>query len=190
MSGEKIASRGQLLQLAGMLAQDVPTDLPGDVAQKWIDNPSAMREAVRSMLWPQWVKTFQGLLATCKQDEVDYRFNEGHFSLEPVAPNEDDWEVHEHFFSASVDGLKAFGALEQLGNYQPCGPRRAMTFIATHLHDQLENDLVVTTRWYWGVNWWTPVFCGNGSKRILKLQRLNRKFGPCDGWLVLRRKQA
>ena len=45
----KIASRRQLLQLAGMCAQNLPPDLPHDIVQEWIDEPVELRKFLEKL---------------------------------------------------------------------------------------------------------------------------------------------
>ena len=49
MSNEKIASRSQLLGLAGMLAQHMPADLSVEVAQEWADDPEGITQFLSTM---------------------------------------------------------------------------------------------------------------------------------------------
>ncbi|OGH92619.1 MAG: hypothetical protein A2563_03010 [Candidatus Magasanikbacteria bacterium RIFOXYD1_FULL_40_23] len=49
MSNEKIASRSQLLGLAGMLAQHMPVDLSVEIAQEWADDPESIKQMLSIM---------------------------------------------------------------------------------------------------------------------------------------------
>lgn len=135
---------------------------------------------------------WQTLLAACQQDEVDPDFNEANFPLEPVAPDEAEWEVYEHHFLRTVRGRMAFRGIERLG-YRYCGPRRAMEFVAAHPDLQLDHPLVVTARWQdLDGNWYAPVFYRDDDERDLRLGFLAYDFGPRYaryGWLVLRKRQ-
>jgi hypothetical protein len=133
------------------------------------------------------VATFQSLLAACQQDGVHPDFIEEHFPLEPVAPDEDEWEVYEHRFEETMNGEEAFRRLEGLG-YRFCGVRRAMEFIADL---RLNHPLIVTVRWQDPCDhyWYVPVFDQGGVERVLDLRFLANGFEPhyCR-WLVLRKR--
>jgi len=135
---------------------------------------------------------WQTLLAACRQVWVDPDFNEENFPLEPVAPDEDEWEVHERHFEKKVFGEKTFRRLEEMG-YRLCGPRWAMQYIAEHPDLQLNHPLIATARWWHPCGFWCAPIFGGGHvpvfERNLVLLSLARRFGPRGGWLVLRRKQ-
>lgn len=138
---------------------------------------------------------FQSLLAACRQDLVEPEFTEKHYPLEPVAPDEDKWEVVEHKFDGKMKGEDAFTELRAMG-YRLCGPRRAMEFIAAHPDLQLDHPLMVTARWQDPKDGWcAPVFSrAREVGRYLYVERLDRDFGddfrPGFSWLVLKKRAA
>ncbi len=133
---------------------------------------------------------FADLLAACKQNGyVNSDFNKENFPLEPVASDESEWEVYEHHFDETVNGMDAFKKLEELG-YRLCGPRRAMEYVANgHLDVQLDHSLIVTARWQnsSGV-WCAPIFRRHYDERRLSLCGIGGGFDPSYGWLVLRKR--
>lgn len=146
--------------------------------------------------------SFAELLAACKQNWVHDDFTEEHFPLEPVAPDEADWEVYEHHFDREISGLRVFAELENRG-YRLCGPRRAMEFVAENQDIQLDHPLIIPTCWksHDGNIWHVPLFgkrypISGGCDLILcNLGHhyrpgfvLFHDFDPDHGWLVLRRK--
>lgn len=136
-------------------------------------------------------RSFAGLLYSCHQHWVNCDFTEAHFPLEPIMPDESDWQVYEHHFPQTIDGLRAIEELEKIG-YKLCGPRRAMEFVANDPDRQLENPLVATARWYVSESDWCVPFFGNrpDDERYLNLLSSGSAFSPDCGWLVLRKKHA
>lgn len=101
---------------------------------------------------------WQTLLGACQQHKVHPEFNERNFPLEPVAPDEMEWEVYELELKESIRGEATFEKLQKLG-YRLCGPRRAMEFIAAAPDHQLHHSLIVTARWQCPLHdWHAPIF--------------------------------
>lgn len=136
--------------------------------------------------------SFNKLLSACKQDWVNLNFNEDNFPLEPVADDENEWEVYEHFFDEDIDGFDAPERLKKLGYRLLGGPRRAMKYVAKHLNIQLDHLLVIAgVSWECpGGGWCLPVFCEDDDGRNLCLAWLDCEFDSSSGWLVLRKKQS
>ena len=160
-----------------------------------LDDPQLSEEQVRAMhplfYKKKTAKTFSDLLADCRQSRVNPHFNEENFPLEPVAPDEADWEVYEHHFEETVTGEEAFRRLEEMG-YRLCGPRRAMEFIAAHPDLQLDRSVIVTARWLDSDGGWcAPIFYRHDGRRGLNLDCLgDDDFGSGCGWLVLHKRAA
>lgn len=137
-------------------------------------------------------RSFDELLAACKQDWFSPYFNEKYFPLEPIAPDESKWEIYEHHFNQQVNGPNAFKRLEELG-YRLCGgTRRAMEYVANGHYDiQLNHRLIVTVRWQYSPgDWFAPVFYSYRNERRLDISYFDNTFDSDDGWLVLRKKTA
>lgn len=140
-------------------------------------------------------RSFADLLVACKQ--YHNSINEKKFPLEPVSPEEDDWEVYEHHYTSNVNGTGFLNDIEKLG-YRPCGLRRAMEYIADgHQDDQLDHPIVVTTAvehrdmYNQFRGWIVPIFteeAGGRRSLISGVIGLDSCFKPGDVWLVLRKK--
>jgi hypothetical protein len=202
MSGARASAK----QAAQILALVNDTDWNRDEVQRriigrWgllrdiavaLDDPQLSEEQVRAMhpLFYNKKATFQSLLAACRQDWVSSDFNETNFPLEPVSPDEDEWEVVEYHFGRLVTGEEAFSELEKMG-YRLCGPRRAMEFVAVHPDIQGDHPLVVTARWQSSSGYWcAPVFYLDVVKRKAYLEYLGHVLNPSHGWLVLHKRAA
>ncbi len=122
------------------------------------------KKAVKSV-----AKTFAELLAACRQNWVDHSFTEKHFPLEPVAHDEDSWEVVEHRFDRAMTGEKAFVELRNLGYRLLGGSRRAMEFLAKNPDLQFDHPLVVTARWQDPRGYWCAPFADRfGGEREVR----------------------
>ncbi len=134
-------------------------------------------------------KTFAELLAACRQGWVNPDFNEANFPLEPVAPDEDDWEVYEYHFKDVVTGEQAMKELEAMGYRLLGGSRRGLEFLAKNSDLQMDHPLVITARWQdRGGDWYAPFASRGGGRRGLILNYLGFDFSPVYGWLVLRKR--
>ena len=179
----------QFAELCAAVLRALPRDIEPEAAQYWIIHQVELAVALKSALTVA-KDAFHILLAACRQTWVSPHFNEGNLPLEPVAPDEGDWEVHEHHFEEEMDGEEALQRLMGMGFRLLGGSRRAMEFIVEHPDIQMDRSIVATVRWQDpGGGWCAPVFDGRvGGRRVL-LRRLDRVFGPSDGWLVLRKRQ-
>jgi hypothetical protein len=157
-----------------------------------LDDPQLSEEQVRAM-HPLFYKktTFQSLLLACRQYWVSPSFNETNYPLEPVAPDEDEWEVYKYHFETKVKSEEIFLRLEEMGYRLLGGSRRAMEFIAENHDLQLDHPFVITARWQApdGI-WCAPIAVHDGAKHLLGLLNLKGEFDSLFGWLVLRRKAA
>ena len=144
------------------------------------------------------IATFKSLLDACHQD--GYRssdFTEDRFPLEPVATDEADWEVVEHYLTKTGtldDGLKQLKKLEAKGEIKLLtGSRRAMEYIAAHPEAQLDHPIILPLRARdSGGDCCLPVFSRRwgGGRRSLFLCRTGSTFGSLCSWLVLRPKSS
>ncbi len=133
--------------------------------------------------------TWRSLLNACKQELVNGEFTEEHYPLEPVADDENEWEICEHHFNETVTEEEAFRRLPELGYRLLGGPRRAMEFVAKNPDLQMDHPLVVTARWRRPKGlWYAPVFYRDDGRRSLILDWLVVAFNPICGWLVLRKR--
>lgn len=150
--------------------------------------------------------SFAELLAACRQKHKNPDFTEARWPLEPIAPDEDDWEETEYFFTdddANIEEkLHRLTALEKQGEVRICRPRRAMKYVATHLDLQEDHPLVVPVPASFPAPFFAqdstdvvflPVFgwfCGDCVEgRGLDLCPVKGKCNSKCGWLILRRKQ-
>lgn len=136
-------------------------------------------------------KTFDELLADCKQDFISHNFKEKYFPLEPIAPDEDKWEVCEYHFKTKITGQDAFRELRKMGYRLLDGSRRAMEYMAAKRNINIEYSLIITACWQFPDHqWYAPVFHQGGGIRYVETVNLDRskRFGPSFGWLVLRKK--
>lgn len=134
-------------------------------------------------------KTFAELLAACRQGWVNPDFNEANFPLEPVAPDEDDWEVYEYHFKDVVTGEQAMKELEAMGYRLLGGSRRGLEFLAKNSDLQMDHPLVITARWQdRDGDWCAPIANRSDDGRFLGLGYLDNDFSPDCGWLVLRKR--
>jgi hypothetical protein len=186
--GKKIGT-DQFAELGAAVLRSLPRDIEPETAQYWIIHNFELALALKGALAASLpVINFRRLLDMCKQDWVSSDFNEANFPLEPVAPDEAEWEVVEHHFDRMVIGEEAFAELEKLGYRLLGGSRRAMKFIAAHLDIQLDHPLVITARWQFPNGCWCAPIAGRvGGERGLSLLGLVRGFLPHYGWLVLRK---
>lgn len=133
-------------------------------------------------------RTWKDYLLACKQLWVTPNFNSGTWPLEPVAVDEDEWEVVEHMFSDGVrdkqtrqnpdcwkgkERLHRLNEMVKKGEIRPCGIRRAMEYVAAHSDIQLNHELVVMVTGpvlmygFHGIHeagdlgHYLPVFCSN-----------------------------
>lgn len=163
-----------------------------DIAEA-LDDPQLTEDRLRAMhplFYKKDPKTFIHLLSLCRLDSVHPdNFNEEHCRLEPVAPDEADWEVYEHHFSGTMNGEVAFHELQKLDYRLLNGSRRAMEFLAIHPDIQIHHPLIITARWQNSEGeWFVPIAGRDGVKRDLRLSWLDEDFDLNYGWLVLRRK--
>jgi hypothetical protein len=112
-------------------------------------------------------------------------FNEKNYPLEPVAIDEEQWEVYDYHFSEMIDGREAFNQLEKLGFRLFSGSRRAMQFIAEHPQLIEDHPLILAGLSFQG---YLPLFERPGERRFLNGHMLDSNITPRYGWLVLRRK--
>lgn len=155
-----------------------------------LDDPQLSEDKLRAM-HPLFYRkaAFGSFLSACRQDWVDPDFNEENFPLEPVASDEDDWEVVEYHFDRTLTGKEAFRRLEKLGYRLLGGSRRAMEFLAAHPDLQDNHPLVITVRWqHRDGDWNVPIADRRGDERKVPLVYFDYDFPPRYGWLVLRRK--
>lgn len=54
MSEKKIVSRSQVLQLAGMLAQNMPAEMSVEIVQDWIEEPGALQKFLAGLQNSPW----------------------------------------------------------------------------------------------------------------------------------------
>jgi len=137
---------------------------------------------------------FDKLVKACKQYEVHPEFTAENFPLEPVAPDEGDWEVHKYHFEQKMIISAAFEELVRLG-YRLCnGPRRALEWVAKgHRNDQLECPMIITTSWQNSNNGhrYAPIFHRDiVLHRGLLLLDLDGSAKAGVDFLVLCKKQA
>lgn len=136
-------------------------------------------------------ESFQNLLAACKQDGYrDPEFTESRWPLEPVAPDEDDYEEIEHHFTGTMtieEGLRRLSEMETKGEIRLLkGSRRAMKYIAAHPNAQLDYSIILPLRAQDSNGGWVvPIFCHDGPRRFLDLCYLDGEADPDCSWLVL-----
>jgi len=140
-------------------------------------------------------RLFIKLLSACKMKWVDENFTEKNFSLEPITADESDWEVCVHHFKYYTYYFSAIKKIKKNPNYQLCGPRRAMEYIAHRRN--LRNPLIMTTHWWnsGGECWGIPIIGRSWDyNRIINLAYISKgedaDFPPEYGWLVLKRKKS
>ena len=141
--------------------------------------------------------TFKSLLDACHQ--TDHRhpdFTESRWPLEPVAVDEADWEVVEHYLTKTGTlnrGVKHLEKLADKGEIRMLvGSRRAMEYIARHQKAQLDHPIILPLRARDSSDdWCLPVFRRNWCswRRELDLDGTGNRFPPHYGWLVIKRKQ-
>lgn len=142
------------------------------------------------------IATFKQLLDACHQYGVAEGFTESRWSLEPIAADEADWEVVEHYLTKTgtlEEGVKRLEKLAAKGEIRLLtGSRRAMEYIAQHQAAQLDHPIILPLRAQdsSGV-WCLPVFRRrwDGRQRYLGLYSTVFTFRSRDGWLVLRKRQ-
>ncbi|MFH1946936.1 MAG: hypothetical protein ABIJ23_02140 [Candidatus Magasanikbacteria bacterium] len=140
-------------------------------------------------------KSWQQLLTACQQYWFNPDFTEARWPLEPVAPDESEWEVKEHFFSDNATGeekLRRLAEMVKKGEIRFCGVRRAMEYVANHLDAQLARPLVVpVSAQDSDGGLCLPIFSHywNGHRqRKLNLCSVSNRFYPDCAWLVLRKR--
>lgn len=143
-------------------------------------------------------KTFSKLLKNCKQDVIYPDFTEARWPLEPVAADEDDYEVAEHHFTETVtleEGLRRLTAMAEKGEIRLLtGSRRAMEWVATHLEVQLDHPVILPlqAQGYDGRRV-VPIFhrrWGGDYGRRLVLYYLDYGAYSGCGWLILRKRNS
>ncbi|MBI5221897.1 MAG: hypothetical protein HY980_00130 [Candidatus Magasanikbacteria bacterium] len=141
------------------------------------------------------VSKWQDFLTACKQAWIDSDFTESRWPLEPVATDEAEWEVSEHFFTDDAIGeakLHLLTKMVQRGEICLCGIRRAMEYVATHSDIQVDHPLIVPApAQSSGGGLCLPAFgCdwGGAGRRELGLCLVSCVFGRRCGWLVLRKR--
>ena len=141
--------------------------------------------------------TFASLLKACHQNGYcNSDFTESRWHLEPIATDEADWEVVEHYLTktgALEDGVKQLEKLATKGEIRLLtGSRRAMEYIAAHPDAQLDHPIILPLRAQNSSDYWClPVFDGDWSGRLrrLVLYGTGGTFDSDYSWLVLRKRQ-
>ena len=141
------------------------------------------------------VSDWQKLLTACKQYWVNPDFTEARWPLEPVAVDEAEWKVEEHFFDDDATGTEKLLRLAEMvkrGEIRICGVRRAEEDTADHLDIQLDHPRIITVSALGsGGVLSLPAFHGrwfDGRERELFLYRVSNDFNRRCGWLVLRKR--
>jgi hypothetical protein len=143
------------------------------------------------------VSKWQELLTACRQCWIDPYFTEAGWPLEPVAVDEADWEVGEHFFSEKItgtEGLRSLAKMENRGEICICGVRRSMEDTADHLDIQIDHPRIIpVSAQFSNGSLYLPVFSRYWSVSVhgrrLDLCVVSNDFSPDCGWLVLRKKK-
>ncbi len=190
-------SRGEEFEQAVLRA--LPRDLSSERVQHWLHRPQDLADGLRRALISEMVPSaWQRLFDACRQDEIDADFNESRFPLEPIAPDEDDWEVHQYSFANLALGLHGDEIVRRLNNegYRRCGPRRGMQFISKNPDIQTRCSLVLPTEWRRSEQSVVPVFGRNGywdchnPLRVVRLHPIEGLFhSGLIAWLVLHKKK-
>ena len=159
--------------------------------QEFLKNPGKILVAVV-------IATFKSLLDACHQTGYcNPDFTESRWLLEPIATDEADWEVVEHYLTKTGtldDGPEQLKKLAAKGEIRLLtGSRRAMEYIAAHPEAQLNHPIILPLRAQDSCGrWCLPVFCGDwdGSRRALHLLSTGLTFDSDYSWLVLRPKSS
>jgi len=140
-------------------------------------------------------ESFAELLAACKFDEnVLKKFNEENWPLEPVEPDEDEWEVFEYQFPkvTMIDqGLEQLQEMVVKGEIRLLtGSRRALKWIAEHPNAQLDHSIILPIPERVAFNQMViPVFeAGYPHRRIINFRLVDTAAFQNFRWLVLRKK--
>ena len=143
-------------------------------------------------------ESFADLLYACfKQEDVDADFIEARWPLEPVEPNEDDWEVAEHNFGAMITLTQGRRLLEEMAARGEIrlltGSRRAMKWIVEHPEVPMDHAVILPLQVRVGFSekgfFGMPVFYKNYLGRpSLNLHNSNNLAYQTCCWLVLRKK--
>jgi len=136
---------------------------------------------------PAAFRSFSKLLVACNlDDKADLSFVEMNFQLEPIAEDEEEWDVFEYHFSRRIFGIDAFEELEKLGYRLLGGVRRALEFIEVHPGLIEAHPLVATVQFYDEDNFGLamPYFDADG----VCIQSVEQNYSRTCGWLVLRKK--
>lgn len=166
----------------------------GEVGMKRLMSGKA-RLVLEDVVKSEW----QRLLETCYQIKVDSDFTEDRWPLEPIAADEDEWEVVKHRFANPVTGEEGLRQLEDLaansnGQIRLLqGSRRAMEYVVKNPDIQLYTSLIIPLRAQCSDNcWYLPIFSGvwfNGNPHFLSLFSPSAVVEPTIGWLILRKHQ-
>ena len=133
-----------------------------------------------------------------QHDYGDTEFTESRWPLEPVALDENDWEVVEHRFAKNLtikEGLRRLTKMADEGKIRLlAGSRRAMEWVAPHLDDGLIHPAILPLcAQDSDGKWVVPVFglmWHDGSCQPgMTLYDLDEMTYPAHRWLVLRRIQ-
>ena len=177
-------------------------DLNDDELLKLTDsnNRPALKEFLKNpgkVLVAAITATFASLLKACHQNGYcNSDFTESRWHLEPIATDEADWEVVEHYLTktgALEDGVKQLEKLATKGEIRLLtGSRRAMEYIAAHPDAQLDHPIILPLRAQRSSGYWClPVFgrLWGGRRRSLGLYSTDDAFDSSYSWLVLRKRQ-
>jgi hypothetical protein len=157
-----------------------------------LDTGLVTEERIRALIdGKSAVSAFQALPAACQQELVHPYSNEQNFPLEPISPDEDDWEVCKYHFPGIVNGEEAFSELEKLGYRLLGGLRRATQFVVDHPDLLLKHELIVTASWQGSNGYrYAPLFSLGSHGCNIQLYGLQGFYNSTYGWLVLKKRVA
>lgn len=191
MDSTEVMGIKQFRELGAQVQRALPADISPTQAQRWIDRPHELGVALHAIFAGEMAEPgilpWQTLFSISRLRQRNIDFNEGNFSLEVVADDEQEWEVHEHHFAESVIIEEAFPELEKLGFRLLGGVRRVMEFTASHPDFHWRgHGVIATVRWQKFV----PVFDPGCGLCLVHLRGWRERATPDEGFFVLRRKQG
>jgi len=144
--------------------------------------------------------TFTGLLKASKRNWHNPRFTKMRLTLEPIAADESEWEIDEHFFTTKItveEGLHRLEEMQKSGEIRLCGIRRAMECIIAHPNIEKEHPLAVQASSQdpdesfcsLAVFSWCDSSGGFAEMYSLQLCDSTEPSDPSWGWLILRKKK-
>ena len=152
------------------------------------------------LLGLEYISDFQFLLDVCLPNAFcTSEFDEFRWPLEPIATDEADWEVVEHYLNKTGtlrDGLRHLEELAAKDEIRLLtGSRRAMEYMTQHRDAQLDHGVILPLYSRYQTSsgdWDLPIFgCNWGGERLhgLLMHPADETFKSSWSWLVLKRKQ-